>query len=135
VLGNKVTLLENGAAAYRAMFAAIEGATHNINLETYIFDGDKIGSQFADALIAKQQQGVQVNVVYDGWGSMLTHDSFFERMRSNGIHLVQFDPIDPLAAGFRWSPLHRDHRKLLVVDSAVAITGVASIFQAYMAAA
>ena len=38
ILGNQVTLLENGAETYRAMFAAIEGATHNINLETYIFD-------------------------------------------------------------------------------------------------
>ncbi|MGA9722423.1 MAG: phospholipase D-like domain-containing protein, partial [Candidatus Binatus sp.] len=116
VLGNKVTLLENGAATYRAMFAAIEGATHTINLETYTFDGDLTGKQFADALIAKRQQGVQVNIIYDGWGSMLTHGSFFDRMRSSGVRLVEFDPLSPFAKGFRWSWLHRDHRKLMVVD-------------------
>ena len=49
VTGNRVSLLENGAETYRAMFAAIEGATHNINLETYIFDGDQIGNEFANA--------------------------------------------------------------------------------------
>ena len=123
MLGNQVTLLENGAATYRAMFGAIEGATHNINLETYTFDDDKIGEQFANALIEKQQQGVQVNIIYDGFGSVLTHRSFFNRMRANNIRLVKFDPINPFAAGFRWAPLHRDHRKLMIVDGSIAITG------------
>ncbi len=123
ILGNQVTLLENGAATYRAMLGAIEGATHNINLETYTFDGDKIGERFANALIEKQQQGVQVNVIYDGFGSVLTPRSFFNRMRANNIHLVEFDPLDPFAAGFRWAPLHRDHRKLMIVDGSIAITG------------
>lgn len=130
-LGNKVTLLENGADTYRAMFAAIEGATHNINVETYIFDGDRIGKAFADALIAKQQQGVKVNVIYDGFGTILTPRSFFERMRANGIHLVEFDPINPFAAGFYWAPLHRDHRKLMVVDGEIAITGGINISAVY----
>lgn len=131
VLGNKVSLLENGAATYRAMFAAIEGATHNIDLETYIFDGDQTGQRFADALIAKQQQGVQVKIIYDGFGSILTPRSFFERMRSNGIRMVEFDSLNPFAAGFRWSPLHRDHRKLLVVDGELAITGGINISGVY----
>jgi cardiolipin synthase A/B len=131
IVGNKVTLLENGAATYQAMFAAIEGAEHNINLETYIFDGDKIGNEFADALIAKQQQGVQVNIVYDGFGSVLTGRSFFNRMRASGIRLVEFDPINPFSAGFHWSPLHRDHRKLMVVDGTIAFTGGINISGVY----
>jgi cardiolipin synthase A/B len=131
IIGNKVTLLANGAATYPAMFAAIEGAEHNINLETYIFDGDRIGEKFANALIAKQQQGVQVNIIYDGFGSALTRRSFFNRMRASGIRLVEFDPINPFAAGFHWAPLHRDHRKLMVVDGTIAITGGINISAVY----
>jgi cardiolipin synthase A/B len=131
MLGNQVTLLENGGDTYRAMFGAIEGATRNINLETYLFDGDRIGDRFANALIAKQQQGVQVNIIYDGFGSMLTHGSFFKRMRDAGIQVVEFDPLNPFAAGFHWAPIHRDHRKLMIVDGRIAITGGINISGVY----
>ena len=131
MLGNQVTLLENGGDTYRAMFGAIEGATHNINLETYLFESDKIGDKFANALIAKQQEGVQVNIIYDGFGSMLTRGGFFERMRASGIQVVEFDPLNPFAAGFHWAPIHRDHRKLMVVDGTIAITGGINISGVY----
>jgi cardiolipin synthase len=74
---------------------------------------------------------VQVNIIYDCFGSVLTHSSFFNRMRASGIRLVEFDPINPFAAGFQWAPLHRDHRKLLVVDGAIAITGGINISGVY----
>ncbi|MGA7871074.1 MAG: hypothetical protein WCA22_09255, partial [Candidatus Binatus sp.] len=51
IVGNKVTLLKNGPDTYRAMFDAIEGATDNIHLETFTFEDDSIGEDFADVLI------------------------------------------------------------------------------------
>ena len=69
VLGNKLTLLQNGPATYAAMFAAIARAKDNINLETYIFDDDEAGRQFADLLLEKQAAGVQVNMIHDSVGS------------------------------------------------------------------
>ena len=68
-------MLENGADTYRAMFSAIEGADDNINLESYEFMDDPIGMEFADALIAKQRAGVQVNVIYDSFGSWNTPEA------------------------------------------------------------
>src|SRR5207237_1412303 len=72
VVGNKVILLEDGTATYKAMFAAIHGARHHINLESFIFEDDEIGRLFSDQLVGKQKQGVQVNLIYDSIGSLRT---------------------------------------------------------------
>ncbi len=68
VSGNRVRLLEDGPDTYRAMFVAIAAASDHINMETYILEDDEVGRRFADALIAKQREGVQVNLIYDGCG-------------------------------------------------------------------
>ena len=72
VLGNKVTLLQNGAATYPAMFAAIRESHDHINMESYIFEDDEIGQQFADLLLQQQARGVQVNLIYDSFGTVNT---------------------------------------------------------------
>jgi cardiolipin synthase len=58
IAGNRVTLLFDGPATMREMMAAARAATSSINLETYIFDQDQIGNEFADVLMEKQRQGV-----------------------------------------------------------------------------
>lgn len=123
VIGNRVTLLQDGPATYKSMYLAIRAAKHHINLQTYILEDDEIGRQLADLLIDKQQRGIQVNVIYDSVGSLLTPAAFFERMTEHGIHVVQFNPINPLEAGKGWDVNQRGHRKLLIVDGRVAFTG------------
>ena len=123
IVGNRVTLLKDSSTTYPAMLDAIRGARNNINLETFIFSDDSVGRAFASALIAKRRQGVQVNIIYDSFGSYSTAESLFDSLRANGVRLVAFNPIDPWNARVRWSPDHRDHRKLLVVDGRTAFTG------------
>jgi cardiolipin synthase A/B len=131
IVGNKVTLLENGADTYRAMFNAIEGAENNINLESFEFMDDPIGQEFADALIARQRAGIQVNVIYDSFGSWGTPEAFFQRMRDHGIRVLQFDPLSPAARRFHWATAHRDHRKLMIVDGRTAILGGINLSDVY----
>jgi cardiolipin synthase A/B len=130
-IGNKVALLENGPATYKAMLAAIRDATDSIDLEIYIFSDDVEGRKFADALIARQRAGVQVNVIYDSFGSLGTPESFFDRMKASGINVLQFNPIDPLRARLRWTVDHRDHRKLMILDGRVAFLGGINISAVY----
>ncbi len=134
VLGNKVTLLKNGSETYKAMFAAIEGAKNNICLETFIFSDDPVGKKFADALIAKQRQGVQVNVIYDSIGSFHTPDSFINQMRAIGIRVLEFNPINPFERRFHGGFSHRDHRKILTIDGRIAFTGGVNIAAVYSGA-
>ena len=129
--GNRVRLLENGPATYRAMLAAIAGARSSINMESYIFEDDEVGQRFADALLARQARGVQVNLVYDSVGTLGTKPGFFERLTAAGINVVEFNPINPLEAKAGWELNQRDHRKLLVVDGKVAFLGGINVSNVY----
>lgn len=131
IVGNKVVLLQDGEATYAAMFAAIRSARNHINLESYIIEDDEIGRQFADLLLAQQQRGVQVNVIYDSFGGMNTPAAYFERLREGGINVVEFNPINPLVAKGKWQLNNRDHRKLLVVDGRIAFIGGINISKVY----
>ncbi|WP_247869487.1 cardiolipin synthase [Herbaspirillum sp. ST 5-3] len=131
VAGNKVTLLADGPITMRAMMAAIRNARHHINLETYIFEDDEVGSALADLLIRKHAAGVTVNLIYDSVGALGTPREFFDRMREAGIHVLEYNPINPANAKGDWEINQRDHRKLLVVDGHVAFTGGVNISKVY----
>ena len=70
VSGNRVTLLHDGEQAFPAMLEAIAEAEREILLEMYWFASDRVGQQFADALVAKAEAGVKVRVIYDAVGSI-----------------------------------------------------------------
>ncbi len=130
-LGNRVSLLENGPNTYAAMFDAIDSARDSINMETYILEADETGQRFADALIAKQAQGVQVNLIHDGVGTLATPKAFFKRLTDAGINVLEFNPVNPLKAKAGWDVNQRDHRKLLVVDGRRAVLGGVNISSVY----
>jgi cardiolipin synthase len=129
--GNKVTLLQDGPATYAAMFAAIGAARDHINMETYILEDDEVGRQFAGALIAKQRQGVQVNLIYDSVGTIGTPEEFFQPLVDAGVKVLEFNPVNPLTAKAGWDVNQRDHRKLLIVDGKVALLGGINISSVY----
>lgn len=131
IAGNKVSLLFDGPATMRAMMEAARGATSSINLETYIFDHDEIGMQFADILIARRQAGVVVNVMVDGVGTLATPREFFDKLRAGGINVLVFNPVDPTKRPGKWALNNRDHRKIMVVDGKVAFTGGINISSTY----
>lgn len=131
VVGNKAKLLIDGTATYAAMSEAIQNAKDHINLETFIFSADETGRRFADLLVQKASEGVQVNLIYDSLGSFETPPAFFEHLRQGGINVLAFNPTNPIVPVLGWLLTHRDHRKILVVDGSVAFTGgvnVSSIF-------
>jgi cardiolipin synthase len=104
------------------IFGAIGAARDHVNIETYILDGDEIGEKLAAAPLAKQSQGVSVNLLYDAVGSMGTSAEFFDRLRAGGVLVCEFNPRLP-SRGRVVDPNQRDHRKQAVVDGRVAISG------------
>lgn len=127
--GNHVILLQNGPETYAAMQQAIAAARTRIDMESYEFDGDA-ATQFAALLLAAQARGVQVNLIYDAWGSKSQPQALFEQLAKGGVHVVEYSPFDP--AKMKTLDLNkRDHRKLLVIDNRVVFTGGVNIAQFY----
>jgi cardiolipin synthase len=125
VAGNGLTLLRNGGETYAAMVASIKAARHRIDMESYTFDAVE-GAKFADLLLAKRAQGVEVNLIYDAWGSLDAPAALFDRLRQGGVNVLEYHPIaDALDIN------NRDHRKLLVVDAAVVIVGGVNVSTVY----
>jgi len=131
-VGNKVTLLRDGTASFNAIFTAIAAAKYSIHLEYFIFE-DVLheGQQLVDLLEEKQAGGVQVNLIYDGVGSIGTPHEVFDRLRAAGAEVLQFNPLDPFKGKADYAPNDRDHRKIMVVDGAVAVIGGVNLSQVY----
>lgn len=131
MVGNKVELLVDGPSTYSAMFAAIENARDNINMETYIIEDDEVGRHFSALLVSKQKSGVQVNLIYDSVGSIYTPKEFFKPLQESGGNVLEFNPINPLETRKGWEVNRRDHRKLLIVDGQIAFVGGINISSVY----
>ena len=102
------------------MLALIDGAQRTVELESYILHEDVVGDRFASALSAAAERGVAVRLQTDWIGMRGTSRAFLDRMRARGVNVRVFSPPG-LRAWFGLIP--RDHRKLLVADGAVGITG------------
>ncbi len=120
--GNAVRLLRNGVEAFPAWLAAIEAARHRISMEMYIFEDDRIGAQFADALARAAERGVVVRLLYDFVGCRNTSPGFFTRLRERGVHTIVYHAYRFWRPRF-WALFRRNHRKTLVCDGKVAFTG------------
>jgi cardiolipin synthase len=132
VAGNRTRLLRDGGQTFGAMFAAIHGAKHYLDLEYYIFeDVANRGEHLGDLLIAKRREGLRVNVIYDSIGSLGTPQAFIDRLRMAGIALVEFNPVNPLQARSGYALNERDHRKMLIADGMTAIVGGVNMSTAY----
>jgi cardiolipin synthase len=114
---NNVTLLESGTAFFPALIAAIDAAQQEIHFETYIFARDDTGIEVETALMRAAQRGVRVRVVTDWFGTG------HQQAARLGVAFA--------AAGVRYRVFNpwfkrgvtRTHRKIAVVDRAVAFVG------------
>jgi cardiolipin synthase len=125
--GDSVGLLDGGAHAFPRMLDAIRHAQLTIHLEAYSFALDSTGDRFIQALNAAARRGVEVSAVIDGWGSLRSGRAVAAQLRRGGCTVTLFNPLRALLSG----RLRRNHRKLLLVDDAVAYVGGINIGDDY----
>lgn len=125
VAANQLTLLRNGAQFFPRLCADIAAARHSVLLETYIFAADQVGEQVALALQQAAQRGVSVRLLLDGYGSAELPEDWVTALRGAGVQVLWFrKDISPFTLRrSRMRRLRRLHRKLAVIDGAVAYVG------------
>ncbi|MEP7347712.1 MAG: phosphatidylserine/phosphatidylglycerophosphate/cardiolipin synthase family protein, partial [Gemmatimonadaceae bacterium] len=118
--GNAVKLLRDGPQTFELMLKVIDEAQRTIEFEGYIYHDDEVGIRFADAFRAAAQRGVKVRMLVDWLGRLPTRARFFHAIAAAGVDVRLFNPV-----GWRswFGILPRDHRKLLVADDRVGVTG------------
>lgn len=127
--GNSVRVITEGDDFFDTIISSIENAERSINLETYIFSSDTVGWLVAEKLAEKAEQGLEVNVIYDAFGSMTASGLMFDMMRKSGVEIIEYHPFVPWRR--YWNISLRDHRKILVIDGSTAFIGGINIGKEY----
>ncbi len=131
--GNAVGLLIDGAHTYAAMRAAIEDATDHVHIEFYIIQPDESGRALRDVLVQKARAGVEVRVLCDGLGSYRLPNDFWKPLTDAGGKAAVFAPVR-IAPMFRRRDHvnFRNHRKIVIADGRVGLTGGINIGREYL---
>src|SRR3954467_4272868 len=120
--GHHLQLLEGSREFFPALIAAIDAARTEVLLETYIFDFTGGAAEVAYALERAARRGVMVRVVADGYGSVPPPAAWEERFLEAGVEWRMFRRI--ASWDLLWpASWRRLHRKLCVIDGAIAFCG------------
>jgi CDP-diacylglycerol--glycerol-3-phosphate 3-phosphatidyltransferase/cardiolipin synthase len=116
--GNRVRILRDAAENYPAWDRAIRDARHTIHVEMYIIHHDATGRRFIELLAERARAGVAVRLIYDwfGCGFGPAFGLFRPLIKAGGQVRVFNPPAFNSALGW----IRRNHRKLIVTDTAVA---------------
>jgi cardiolipin synthase A/B len=127
--GNQVDVFTNGNPKFDALFEAIGIAKHHIHLEYYILRDDPLGNRLLEALEAKAREGVQVRLLYDDLGNKIPRLRYRKLTSLGGKVSGYYRALVP-SVGLRLN--YRNHRKIAVVDGAVAFLGGFNVGEEYL---
>ncbi|MDW7709718.1 MAG: cardiolipin synthase [Deferrisomatales bacterium] len=127
----RLELLPDASEKYRRLVADIAAAKERVYLCYYVFRRDRSGRRLLEALAQQAAKGVDVRLLYDGWGAFgLELPGFLAPYRRQGVQARAFHPVtDPL----QMSRINfRNHRKIAVIDGAVGYTGSTNVGDEYL---
>ena len=121
--GNAIELLHDGTAAYPAMLDAVKNAKKTIFMQSFIIANDEAGKTFLRELRKKAEEGVEIRVLYDSFGSFFPSLSDLFHRYNQGLNNFQIRSFSFANRLIQWNFQLRNHRKLLVIDSKTAFMG------------
>lgn len=120
--GNTVSVLRDGDEFFPTLLKQIRAAKYEVIIETFILAEDRVGVDLRKALIAAAQRGVFVAVTVDSWGSFYLKEPYIKELTEANVVFQIYDP-QPSMLSFRPKIFRRLHRKLAVIDGAIAHVG------------
>ncbi len=126
----QVEYLPLGEVKFSRMLEELEKAEHFIFLEYFIIQEGKMWDPILEILARKAKAGLDVRVMYDDIGCMLTLPAHYKRtLEEKGIRCCVFNPFVPVLT----SRLNnRDHRKICVIDGHTGFTGGINLADEYI---
>ncbi len=119
-----------GEHLFTAMVEDLRKAEKFIFMEYFIIEGGLFWNTILEILKEKAANGVEVRVVYDDIGCMMTlPGNYYKQLRKMGIKAVPFSRLRGQANNeFN----NRSHRKITVIDGKVGYTGGVNIADEYI---
>ncbi|MEE5123741.1 phosphatidylserine/phosphatidylglycerophosphate/cardiolipin synthase family protein [Pseudomonas alliivorans] len=117
---NQFKLLIDGPAFFPRMIAAIDRAEQQVDLELYLVEAGACADAMVRALVDAARRGVIVRCLFDDFGSKAFNAGLRKQLTDAGVILRFYNAIH-WRRGLR--NFYRDHRKILVVDKALAVVG------------
>ena len=123
-----------GADMFRDMLADLRSAKESIFLQYFIIDQGYMWDAILEILKQKVKEGVDVRLIYDGWGCLINLPEGYEKtLRRWGIKTYIFNDVKfSLHLGDYLMLNHRDHRKIAVIDSTIGYSGGINIADEYI---
>jgi len=122
--GNRVTLLLNGDEIFPAKLAAVRAARTTINYAEYFWAEGAVGEELAEALAERCRAGVAVKVLLDGLGTLYMPEAHVATMKRAGCRVQTFRGLARLSLRRH---NNRNHRRILVVDGRLGISGASGV--------
>ena len=127
--GNKVELLIDGEAKFKALFESLENAEDYILVQYYMVRDDSTGQKLKEVLLRKAAAGIRVYFLYDAIGSYELSSKYLKQLGAGGVHVAQFGSYRFVKNKFQLN--FRNHRKIVVVDGKTAFCGGLNIGDEY----
>lgn len=128
--GNEVEIFPDTHRSAELIERIVQHSRHWIHIEFYIWHHDEFGTKLRDLLVAKARAGVEVRLLYDGIGSMWIGRKFLKPLQEAGVHTASFTPGAKLTNLLTLNL--RNHRKMVISDGKVAVTGGMNIGDEYI---
>lgn len=130
--GNTVTMIKDGAENWEMLKEELRAVKKTAYIEPYRFRLDTCGSVLADILREKIREGVDVRIILDKSANLKEDRRELKKLREIGGHVYTFHrPSFMLDRHLPSLATHRDHRKLTILDGAVAYIGSRNIQDKY----